>query len=102
MVVTRRPATLEIRVVQLFMALPSMWTVQAPQLPMPQPYLVPFSLKWSRSTHNSGVSSSPSYETVSLFISKEITRLLHSGISALQIEHIVNLESGAVASGETS
>ena len=33
-------------------------TVQAPQLAMPQPNLVPVSLRCSRSTHNSGVSSS--------------------------------------------
>jgi hypothetical protein len=39
---------------------PFMCTVQAPQAPMPQPNLVPVRFRWSRKTHNSGVSGSAS------------------------------------------
>ena len=42
------------------MAWPSKWIVQAPHCPMPQPYLVPTSCRWSRSTHSTGVSGATS------------------------------------------
>ena len=35
---------------------PSMYTVHAPHSAMPQPYLVPVRLRWSRRIHSSGVS----------------------------------------------
>src|SRR5215475_14696134 len=35
-------------------AVPSMWMVQAPQAPAPQPYLVPVRPIWSRIAHNRG------------------------------------------------
>src|ERR1700710_2160359 len=40
--------------------LPPTCTVQTPHWAMPQPYLVPTRLRWSRSTHSSGVSSAAS------------------------------------------
>jgi hypothetical protein len=79
MVVIERPATEEIFVTQLLLAFPSMCTVQALQLPTPQPYFVPFSLKWSRSTQSNGVSAVPSNLTVSLLIANEIISLSHPG-----------------------
>src|SRR6185295_11224893 len=45
-------------------ALPSRWTVQAPQRPEPHPYLVPVSLRCSRTTQSSAVSGSASTFTV--------------------------------------
>src|SRR5271154_2129319 len=45
---------------QLRTALPFRCTVQAPHWPMPQPYLVPFSFKTSRITHNRGISAGTS------------------------------------------
>src|SRR5205823_13853083 len=48
-------------------ATPSMWTVQAPHRPAPQPYLVPVNPTWSRIAHNSGVLASASTETCRLF-----------------------------------
>src|SRR3984893_18520802 len=45
---------------QDLVAIPSMWTVQAPHWAMPQPYLVPVRLRVSRRTHSSGVSGSTS------------------------------------------
>src|ERR1700676_180907 len=41
-------------------AAPSKSAVQAPQSAMPQPYLVPVMPRWSRSTHNKGVSGAAS------------------------------------------
>src|SRR6516225_3387459 len=48
--------TEETRVWQEGTALPPTWTVQARHWPMPQPNLVPFRLRTSRSAHNRGVS----------------------------------------------
>src|SRR3954447_7369841 len=42
--------------------LPSMCTMQAPHRPVPQPYLVPVSLRSSRSTHNRGVAGGASVD----------------------------------------
>src|SRR5579859_4661875 len=39
-------------------ATPSMWTVQAPQSPMPQPYFVPVMFSKSRSTQRRGIAGS--------------------------------------------
>src|SRR6185503_11045485 len=41
-------------------ALPFTWTVQAPHSPAPQPNLVPFMSRTSRSTHKRGVSAGTS------------------------------------------
>ena len=60
MVVTSLPTAAETFVVQEKDFLPSICTVQAPHLEMPQPYLVPVSPMLSRSTHRSGVSGSTS------------------------------------------
>ena len=49
-------------------ALPSIWTVQAPHRPEPQPNLVPVSFRCSRTTHSSGVSGSASTVTALLLI----------------------------------
>src|SRR5262245_43903364 len=64
MVVTFLPPTAEICVWQDLTALPSIWTVQAPQRPEPHPYLVPVSLRCSRTTQSSAVSGSASTFTV--------------------------------------
>src|SRR5258707_96760 len=42
--------------------LPSMCTMQAPHRPVPHPYLVPVSLRSSRSTHNKGVAGGASVD----------------------------------------
>ncbi len=55
MVVTERPCTSDNWVWQEKARLPSMWTMQAPQRPAPQPNLVPVSLSCSRITQSSGV-----------------------------------------------
>src|SRR5262245_48196702 len=60
MVVTDLPATSLMLVWQERIALPSMWTVQAPHKPEPQPNLVPVSLRCSRTTQSSGVLASTS------------------------------------------
>jgi len=49
------PAISEICVWQENARLPSICTMQAPHKPVPQPNLVPVSLRSSRITHNSGV-----------------------------------------------
>src|SRR5262249_48280735 len=60
MVVTFLPPTVDICVWQDLTALPSIWTVQAPHRPEPQPYLVPVSLRCSRTTQSRAVSGSAS------------------------------------------
>ena len=58
MVVTKLPSSWPIGTRQQRTALPSTWTVQAPQWPVPQPYLVPVRLDASRSAQSKGVSGS--------------------------------------------
>src|SRR6266567_5974706 len=48
-------------------ALPPTSTVQAPQTPIPQPYLAPFRSSTSRRTHRSGVSDGTSTVRRTLF-----------------------------------
>src|SRR4029453_18358446 len=60
MVTMSLPTALLINVTQLRVAAPLTCTVQAPQSPMPHPYLVPVSCSRSRRYHNSGISGSPS------------------------------------------
>src|SRR4029450_2227067 len=67
MVTTVLPATEPTSIWHERCALPSMWMVQAPQRPAPQPYFVPFNPTWSRMAHNSGVLGSASTETCRLF-----------------------------------
>src|SRR5690349_24668124 len=55
MVVTVRPDTSDTWVWHEKARLPSIWTMQAPHRPVPQPNLVPVSLSPSRSTHSRGV-----------------------------------------------
>src|SRR4051812_47256045 len=55
MVVTVRPAISETWVWHENARLPSIWTMQAPHRPVPQPNLVPVSFSPSRSTHSRGV-----------------------------------------------
>src|SRR5262245_24303036 len=55
MVVTFLPETLDTGVLQERRGCPSIWTVQAPQRPMPQPNLVPVRPRVSRRTHNNGI-----------------------------------------------
>src|SRR4029453_18214598 len=57
-VVTSAPATPLIGTLQERTGSPLTCTVQAPQAAIPQPYLVPVNPSSSRSTHNSGASSS--------------------------------------------
>jgi hypothetical protein len=58
MVVSFACATARIGTKQERTGWPSMCTVQAPQRPAPHPNFVPVKPRWSRSTHNSGVSPS--------------------------------------------
>src|SRR6186997_3690453 len=65
MVVIFFPAAVDIGVEHDRTALPARCTVHAPHWAMPQPNLVPFRLRTSRSTHNSGMS--PGTSTVVAF-----------------------------------
>src|SRR5262245_55654846 len=56
MVVTFLPRASPTVVWQERTALPSRWTVQAPHRPEPHPYLVPVSLRCSRTTQSRAVS----------------------------------------------
>src|SRR5262245_48972265 len=67
MVTTVLPATEPTSIWHGRCAVPSMWMVQAPHRPAPQPYLVPVNPIWSRMAHNSGVLGSASTETCRLF-----------------------------------
>src|ERR1700737_3450193 len=60
MVVTLRPATVDSGVTQERMALPSRWTVHAPQSAIPQPNLVPGRPAISRTAHSRGMLGSAS------------------------------------------
>src|SRR5688572_22191123 len=60
MVVTRLPATCDAVTWHERAARPSTWTVQAPHKPVPQPNLVPLSLRCSRTIQSSGVSGATS------------------------------------------
>src|SRR5437868_11492004 len=62
MVVTDLPAISDTWVWHENARLPSMCTMQAPHRPVPQPNLVPVSLRPSRITHNSGVSRGASLD----------------------------------------
>ena len=63
-------AALERVVWQERVAAPSMWTVQAPQSPMPQPYFVPVMLSRSRNAQSKGISGSASMVSCRLLISR--------------------------------
>src|SRR2546430_17255146 len=63
MVVIRLPTAAESGVEQDRAAWPFTCTVQAPHNAMPQPYLVPVMLRWSRRTQRRGVSASASTDT---------------------------------------
>src|SRR2546425_39671 len=73
MVVTRLPSTARIRVTQDRVAWPSRCTVQEPHIAIPQPYFVPVSLSFSRSTH-SNVSSGCTATSICLPLSMKIMR----------------------------
>ncbi len=60
MVVTFLPATFDTAIWHERIALPSIWTVQAPHRPEPQPNFVPVSFRCSRTTQSNGVSGSAS------------------------------------------
>src|ERR1700691_1219373 len=68
MVVTGRLLTLLTAVWQERTASPPMITVQAPQSPMPQPYLGPLMFNTSRSTHRRGISGGTSTVAATLLI----------------------------------
>ena len=68
--VTDLPAISETCVWQENARLPSMCTMQAPHRPVPQPNLVPVSLRPSRITHNSGVSGGASVDAALPFTVK--------------------------------
>src|SRR5216684_3082860 len=77
MVVTDLPSTMDTGVAQARVACPSMCTVQAPHDAMPQPNLVPVSLRCSRRTQSSGVlGSTPSSLRTPLTV-KATMRSLH-------------------------
>src|SRR5262245_25314800 len=73
-VVTDLPAISDSWVWQENARLPSMCTMQAPHSPVPQPNLVPVSLRPSRSTHNSGVAGGASVDAALPFTVKLIDR----------------------------
>ena len=58
MVVIRRPSALARLIWQAACASPSTSTMQAPQSPTPQPYLVPVRFIASRRAHSNGVCGS--------------------------------------------
>src|SRR5260370_33765666 len=60
MVVTLRAATVDSGVTQERIALPSRWTVHAPQSAIPQPNLVPGRPATSRTAHSRGMLGSAS------------------------------------------
>src|SRR5258705_11155409 len=72
MVVTLRPATSDTCVWQENARLPSICTMQAPHRPVPQPNLVPVSLRPSRSTHNNGVAGGASVDAPLPFTMKSM------------------------------
>src|SRR5579871_3412123 len=83
MVVTDFPSTSDTGMEQERTASPLMCTVQAPQAAMPQPNLVPVSLRCSRRTQSSGVSgSTPSSLRTPLTV-KATMRFLHSPVKEI-------------------
>src|SRR6267143_4225695 len=66
MVVIFLPAAWDAGVKHERIGAPSKCTVQAPQSAMPQPNLVPVMPRWSRSTHNNGVSGAASVSMMRL------------------------------------
>ena len=64
MVTTCAPSSDDSGVTQERRGMPLRCTVQAPHWAMPQPYLVPVSFSWSRSTQSSGVSGSASMSII--------------------------------------
>src|ERR1700730_3929500 len=71
-VVTRFPATAVTGVTQERTALPSTWTVQAPQSASPHPNLVLVKPSCSRRTQSNGVTGSTSRDFISPFIQIEV------------------------------
>ena len=71
MVTISTPAASSIVSAQDRIGWPSTWTVQAPQSPAPQPYLVPVSFSASRSAQRSGVRPSVSTSRVSPLTMRE-------------------------------
>src|SRR5262249_1830799 len=80
MVVTNLPAISDIWVWHENARLPSMCTMQAPHRPVPQPNLVPVSLRSSRITHNNGVVGGASVDAALPFTVK-----LMAMVSSLRI-----------------
>ena len=68
MVVMDAPTTALMGVMQERVARPSTRTVQAPQAPMPQPYLAPLRSRVSRKAQRRGVSGGRSTEVRTLLI----------------------------------
>src|SRR4249920_739220 len=64
------PAISETCVWQAYARLPSICTMQAPHRPVPQPNLVPVSLRPSRITHNNGVAGGASVDAAFPFTMK--------------------------------
>src|SRR6516225_7027103 len=77
MVVTERPSTSLMAVMQARVVWPSTWTVQAPHSATPHPNLVPVSPNSSRKYHSSGIDGSPSKD-----FSWPLTRNLTKGASS--------------------
>ena len=78
MVVIARPATADTGVVHERSGWPSTCTVHAPHIAIPQPYLVPVSSSFSRSTQRSGVSGEASMRCGLPLTVREITGMLSS------------------------
>src|SRR5258707_9010306 len=64
--------------------LPSMCTMQAPHRPVPQPNLVPVSLRPSRSTHSNGVAGGASVDAAVPFTMKSVAMVSYLRIDSEQ------------------
>src|SRR5512132_4031120 len=81
MVVTDLPTISDTCVWHENARLPSMCTMQAPHRPVPQPNLVPVSLRPSRSTHSNGVAGGASVDAAVPFTMKSVAM-----VSSLRID----------------
>src|SRR5215475_833869 len=86
-VVTDLPAISDIWVWHENARLPSMCTMQAPHRPVPQPNLVPVSLKSSRITHNNGVVGGASVDAALPFTVKLMAMVFLLEISRASRTH---------------
>src|SRR5262249_7217184 len=85
MVVTDLPAISDIWVWHENARLPSICTIQAPHRPVPQPNLVPVSLRPSRITHNNGVAGGASVDAAVPFTVKLVDMVSSLDVTARDV-----------------